>query len=255
MVLRGRKLVAVVLAGPLVVGSVILGALAAAIAVLSGPVQAATVSSSSSPDATTLYKDAITTTHSWSVHYASDSTQSKHTISESGDAGPASGSQTVSMGTGSISIIVIGGITYVKGNVGGLETLVGLDASQASQTANRWIEFSTTNAVFAQVVAGVRSSDIAKELALKGPLSLERPRTVDGTAVDAIEGTQKFGNTTNHVVLYVRAHGAHVPVEEDSVNAKGQHTAAEHIAYSKWGEIVRPRAPQAAASLGPVSSV
>ncbi len=241
---------AVVLAGTLVVGT-----LAAAIAVLAGTAQAATASGSSSPDAATLYKDAITTTHSWSVHYASESTQSAHTISESGDAGPASGSQTVIMGKGSISIIVIGGITYVKGNVGGLETLVGLGASQASQTANQWIEFSTTNAVFAQVVAGVRSSDIAQELALKGPLSLERPRTIDGTAVDAIEGTQKFGHTTNHVVLYVRAHGSHVPVEEDSVNAKGQHTAAEHIAYSKWGEIVRPRAPQAAASLGPVSSV
>ena len=90
---------------------------------------------------------------------------------------------------------------------------------------------------------------------MKGPLSLARPRTIDGTAVDAIEGTQKFGHTTNHVVLYVRARGSHVPVEEDSVNAKGQHTAAEHIAYSKWGEIVRPSAPQAAASIGPVSSV
>jgi hypothetical protein len=254
MVLRGRKLVAVVLAGPLV-GPLAVGTLTAVIAVLAGPVQAATASSSSSPDATTLYKDAITTTHSWSVHYASDSTESEHTISEIGDAGPASGSQTVIMGKGSISIIVIGGITYVKGNVGGLETLVGLDASQASQTANQWIEFSTTNALFAQVVAGVRSSDIAQELALKGPLSLARPRTIDGTAVDAIEGTQKFGRTTNHVVLYVRARGSHVPVEEDSVNTKGQHTAAEHIAYSKWGEIVRPSAPQAAASLGPVSSV
>ena len=36
-------------------------------------------------------------------------------------------------------------------------------------------------------------SDIAKELALKGPLSLGRPRTLDGHAVDAIDGTQTFG--------------------------------------------------------------
>ncbi len=254
MVLRGRKQVAVALAAPLVVG-----ALAAVVALPAGPVPAAAAPNSSSnsspPDVSTLYRESIAATHSWSVHYASASTQSKHTIVESGDAGPASGSQTVVMGNGSITIILIGGITYVKGNVGGLETLVGLDASQAGQTANRWIEFSTDNAAFAQVVAGVRSSDIAQELALKGPLSLERPRKIDGTAVDAIEGTQKFGHATDHVVLYVRASGSHVPVEEDSVNTKGQHTAAEHVAYSKWGEIVRPRAPQAAASIGPVSSV
>jgi hypothetical protein len=263
MMFRGRKLVAVALAGPLVVGT-----LAAAVALPVSLIQAtaaAASSSSSPPDVTTLYREAIASTHAWSVHYdsassqsssaQSNSAQSKQMLVEHGDAGPASGSQTVMMGTGSIAIIVIGGITYVKGNVGGLETLVGLSASQAGQTANQWFEFSSTNAAFAQVVAGVRSSDIAQELALKGPLSLGRPRTISGTAVDAIKGTQKFGHATDHVVLYVRAHGSHVPVEEDSVNAKGQATTAEHIAYSKWGEIVRPRAPQAAASIGPVSAV
>ena len=197
----------------------------------------------------------MATTHAWSVHYASTSTQSKKTLLESGDAGPASGTQTVTMGTGSISIVVIGGISYVKGNAGGLQTLVGMSASQAGETADHWIEFSTTSAAFAQVVAGVRSSDIAKELALKGPLSLGRPRTLEGTAVDAIKGTQSFGKTTDHVVLYVRADGSHVPVEEDSIDAQGNPTAAEHITYSKWGEIVRPRAPQASVSIGPISSV
>jgi hypothetical protein len=232
-------------------------AAAAATAVLAlsaGPAQAA-VFASSSPDASTLYGDALATTHSWSVHYASASTEAKKTEVESGDAGPASGSQTVSVGTGAISILVIGGITYVKGNVSGLETLVGLGSTQAGAAANQWIEFSTDNEAFAPVVAGVRSSDLAHELALKGPLSLGHQRTIDGTAVDAIEGTQKLGHSTDHVVLYVRAHGAHVPVEEDTVNAKGQHTATEHVAYSKWGEIVRPRAPQASVSIGPISAV
>jgi hypothetical protein len=245
--------------GLLATATVTAAALAALAALTVGVVPAgaavASSASSSAPDATALYREVLATTHSWSVHYTSDSTESKQTLSETGDAGPASGSQTVVEGTGSISIIVIGGITYVKGNERGLETLVGMDSSQAGPAANQWIQFATTNAALAQVVAGVRSSDIAQELALKGPLSLGRPRTLNGTAVDAIKGAQKFGHTTDHVVLFVRAHGSHVPVEEDSVNAKGQHTTTEHIVYSKWGEIVRPRAPQASASLGPVSSV
>ena len=46
-----------------------------------------------------------------------------------------------------------------------------------------------------------------------------------------------------------------MPVEEDSIDAQGNPTPAEHITYSKWGEIVRPRAPQASVSIGPISSV
>ncbi len=196
----------------------------------------------------------MATTHSWSVHYNSTSTQSKQTLVVAGDAGPASGSQTVSMGTSTISILVIGGTTYVKGNAGGLQNLAGLSVSQAAEAAGQWIEFSTSNVAFAQVVAGVRSHDVATQLLLKGPLSLGHRRTLDGYAVDAIDGTQTFARKAVHVVLYVRAKGTHVPVEEDSVDAKGQPTAAEHVTYSKWGELVRPLAPQASVSIGPVST-
>ena len=159
------------------------------------------------------------------------------------------------MGKGTISILVIGGFTYVKGNAAGLQSLAGLSSSQASEAAAQWIEFATSNSAFAPVVQGVRSQDIAKELALTSPLSLGRTRTIDGQQVDAIEGTQKFGTTRQHVVLYVRTKGTHVPVEEDSVNAQGTPTAAEHIAYSKWGERIRPQAPRATISIGSISAV
>jgi hypothetical protein len=205
--------------------------------------------------ASALYEEALASTHAWSVHYESNSTEAKVTLVESGDAGPASASQTVTMGNGTISILVIGGISYVKGNADGLENLAGLSSSQATEAAGQWIEFSTDNAAFAAVVAGVRSADLSKELALKAPLSLGRARTLDGQTVDAIEGTQTFGKKSEHVVLYVRARGTHVPVEEDSVNAKGQSTDTEHITYSKWGELVRPNAPTATIKVGSISAV
>jgi hypothetical protein len=99
------------------------------------------------------------------------------------------------------------------------------------------------------------SQDLAKELALKGPLTLGHPRTIDGHAADAVVGTQAFGKTSLRVVLYVRATGPHVPVEEDSLGAKGQHTDVEHVVYSRWDEPVRPQAPRATVSIGPVSTV
>ncbi|MGA2473022.1 MAG: hypothetical protein ABSG39_05945, partial [Acidimicrobiales bacterium] len=152
-----------VLAGSLLAGSVLAGTLAAAV---QAPPAAA---SPSTPSVSTLYREAIATTRSWSVHYASSSIQSKVTLLESGDAGPASGTQTVLTGKGSstdnATIDVIGGITYVKGNVGGLENLAGMSAAEATVAAGQWIDFATDNTAFSQVVAGVRSQDLAKELA------------------------------------------------------------------------------------------
>jgi hypothetical protein len=238
------------LGGALLAGALMAGALVEA------PAGAA---STSSPNASALYQQAIATTRSWSVHYASASTQSKVTLLLSGDAGPASVSQTVATGTApgadSTTIVVIGGTTFVKGNAGGLRNLAGLSATQASAAAGQWIAFSTDNAAFAQVVAGVRSLDVAHELVLKGPLTLGQARKLDGYAVEAIKGTQSFGRTSQHVVLYVRARGPHVPVEEDSVGANGRPSAAEHVTYSKWGETVRPEAPLATVTIGPVSAV
>jgi hypothetical protein len=236
------------------------GTLAAIAAAALGSTAPAAAASRSTPDASMLYRDALASTRSWSVHYVSTSTQSKVTLREAGDAGPASGTQTVSAGKGSlddtITIYVIGGITYVKGNAGGLEVLAGLDAAQAAVASNRWVDFSTSNAAFSQVVAGVRSRDVATEIELKGRLTLGRARTLNGLGVEAVEGTQ---NNTRHrsmrVVLYVRATGTHVPVEEDSVDTRGRATSALHVVYSHWGEPVRPQAPSGALPLGPVSAV
>jgi hypothetical protein len=214
----------------------------------------------SHPSAATLYGDAMASTKSWYVHYDSSSTQAKTTLEETGDAGPASGTQLIHIGTGatptnSATIDVIGGTTFLKGNAGGLEALAGFSTAEATEAAGQWIQFSTDNSDFAAIVAGVRSKDLATELALKGPLKLGRTRAIDGITVDAIKGTQTLGKKAVPVVLYVRANGKHVPVQEDSLNAHGQHTTSEHITYSSWGETVRPMAPQASISIGHTNTV
>jgi hypothetical protein len=238
-------------------GVALVGGLGLAVLPGAPPVAAAR---SSAPDASTLYREALATTKSWSVHYVSSSTISQVSLLETGDSGPASGTQSVATGKGDLSdtitIDVIGGLTYVKGNEGGFQALVGMDAATAQQVAGHWIEFSTTNATFAQVVAGVRSRDVADELELKGPLTLGHPTTLDGIAVDTIDGMQTYAaHKSERVVLYVRARGSHVPVEEDAVDAKDKATGTLHVAYSHWGETVRPEAPQGAEPIGPVSAV
>ena len=197
----------------------------------------------------------LATTHSWSVHYASNSTESKETLVESGDAGPASASQTVPMGKGSISILVIGGISYVKGNVGGLESLAGpqlipggrgrrASGSSSRPTTRPSPRWSTGSAP------------------RTWPRSWRsRPRSPSGTPARSTgrrstpsTGPRPSVKKSQHVVLYVRAKGTHVPVEEDSVNAKGQppppSTSSIPGGASRCGPR-RPRRPSPSARSAP----
>ncbi len=211
------------------------------------------------PSAATLYRQALATTKGWSLHYASTGTTSGVAILLSGDAGPASGVQQVLVTKGAISdnasLIVIGSITYLKGNAHALTDLAGLSPAQAQANVGKWVQFATANQAFAQIVVGVRSGDVAQELKLTGPFSLGTTRQLNGMKVDAIRGMQRVGgNKAVRVVLFVRANGTHVPVEEDTVNAQGHPTGAEHTVYSMWGESVRPTAPSASVTIGPVTT-
>jgi hypothetical protein len=211
------------------------------------------------PDAATLYREAMATTNGWRVHYSSSSETAHVPFLESGDAGPASGTQAIHVGQGATldraTLIVIGDLTFVKGNELAMEDLTGLSPTEAATTMGHWVAFSSTNPAYAQVVVGVRSHDVAQEVALEGPYSLGRPRRLGGSSVDAVRGTLHLqGEKAMAAVLYVRASGRHLLVEEETVNAHGAPNGAEHIVFSKWGESVRPRAPDASFTLGSVST-
>jgi hypothetical protein len=230
----------------------VVAVLAALLALLALPADAA-------PDAAAVYRAAIATTKAWTVHYASTSDVANNPFVESGNAGPASGTQTILAGKGTTAdraaLVVIGDLTYIRGNEKAMEDLAGLAATQAAADQGRWVLFSTNNPAFAQVVAGVRSKDVTQEIALNGPYTYGRARKLDGYKVDAIRGTQKLdGAKKTNEVLYVRAAGRHLLVEEDSAGAQGKPNGLEHIVFSKWGEAVRPRAPEASITIGSINS-
>ena len=210
------------------------------------------------PNAATLYQEAMATTKAWRVHYVSTSNVAQVPFFESGNAGPASGTQTIVVGQGATLdralLIVIGDLTYVKGNTRAMEDLTGLSPAEAATAMDHWVLFSSNNPTFSQVVVGVRSYDVADEIALQGPLTLGPSRELHGYRVDALRGTQKLqGAQKMTAVLYVRASGRHDLVEEDTVDTQGKVNGAEHIVFSKWGESVKPRAPQASITLGTVN--
>ncbi len=219
----------------------------------------ASTSATASSKASVLYREALATTKSWTVHYASDGVISGVPILESGDAGPTAGTQVVLVGRGpttdNASLIVIGDLTYLRGNVIALEDLAGLTPAVAANDVNQWVLFATDNPAYSQVVAGVRSHDVEEEIAMQGPFTLGHTRQLNGYEVDAIRGTQKLqGQKRMDAILYVKAHGRHNVVEEDIVNKQGMPTGVEHIIFSKWGEQVKPTAPSSAIPLGTISA-
>jgi hypothetical protein len=237
-------------------------ALAAASALLLGPFATATPTAAGATDASTaaaLYREAMATTKAWTVHYASASNVSKVPFMESGDAGPASGTQAIHIGRGTTldtaSLVVIGDLTFVKGNKLAMENLTGLSSAQATEAKGHWILFSSNNPAFSQVVVGVRSHDVAQEVALEGPYTLGPSRVLNGQKVESVRGTQKLqGEKRMDAILYVRASGRHVLVEEDTVKADGKPNGAEHIVFSKWGQPVKPSAPDASITLGKINT-
>jgi hypothetical protein len=143
----------------------------------------------------------------------------------------------------------------VNANASALENLMALPPTDATTDMNHWLQFSTSDSAFSQIVAGVKSQSVEQELTLKGPLTLGQSRHLDGIEVDAIRGTQAApGTKPVHAILYVRASGKPLIVEEDTVDAQGKPNGDERIVFSKWGERIRPKAPHASITIGNVSS-
>ena len=180
----------------------------------------------------------------------------KQTLVVTGDAGPASGSQTVRRrAPGSITILVIGGITYLKGNAGGLQNLAGLSASQADGRrgpVDRVLHRQR------RVRPGRRRCPLERRrhrAAAQGPALPRAPAHARRHSVDAIEGTQTFARKSRARRALRPRSGVPCPGGGGLPQREGADTATEHVTYSKWGELVRPLAPQATVSIGPVSAV
>ena len=201
------------------------------------------------PDATVLYREALATTKAWRVHYYSDEHRFWRPFLYSGDAGPASGTQAILVGQGatliSASLIVIGDFTYLSGNELAMEDLVGLSPTQAAAAAG-----SLGHVLHRQSrhtprwSPGSARATWPRRSRCSGPYTLGRPRQLFGHKVDAIRGTESLGGKKSvAAVLYVRASGRHLLVEEDTLGPRGTPNGVEHIVFSEWGELVRPMAP------------
>ena len=194
-------------------------------------------------------QETLASTHSWSVHYASDSTESKQILPETGDAGPASGGPRTSSGRRVDHDRRHRRHQLSEGQWAWLRALAGLDSSQPSPgERGQWIEFSTTTQ------PSHRSSPASAPTTSPGahPEGAAHARASQDAERDRGGGHRRVGRRrthTDHVVLFVpRSKGLHVPVKRTQLNAKGKaHRPPNTSSIRDGARSCGPHAPQASA--------
>lgn len=226
---------------------------ALALAFAAAPSGAATAASTT---ASAEYQAALKAVGSQGVHFVSTADQSGVTLDVSGDAGTTSGQQVLVVKnkklTERMTARVVGSTGYVDGNAAALENVIGLTAAQSKKYAGTWMSFPTSNQGLDELVGGLLSSQVSKEIEIGGPYTYGTDATVGGQHALAILGSVATQSGSKvPVVLYVPASGKPLPIEEITNAGKSGGSSAIHgtVTFSQWGENKSQTAPTHTVSL------
>lgn len=228
-------------------------AVALSLATAAAPAGAATTPAASATDE---YNAALKAVGTQGVHFDSVAQQNGATLTVSGDAGTTSGSQTLLVQNKKVNermtALVVGSTGYVSGNAAALQNVIGLTKAQSSKYAGKWLSFPTSNTGLNELVGGLLSSQVSKELEIGGPYTYGKPTTVTGQQATAIKGsvaTQSGGKVP--VVLYLPSSGSPLPIQEVTNAGKSGGSSAIHgtVTFSHWGENKSQTAPTHTVSL------
>lgn len=209
-----------------------------------------------STSASDEYNAALKAVGTQGVHFDSTASQSGATLDVTGDAGSKSGSQTLvvkSKGiTERMTARVVGSNGYVTGNAAALQQVIGLTKAQSSKYAGKWLSFPTSNSELNQLVGGLLSGEVAKELEIGGPYTFGKSATLAGQKAKAIVGSVATQSGSKvPVVLYIPESGKPLPIKEVTNAGGGGGASAIHgtVTFSNWGEDKSQAAPSKTVSL------
>ena len=181
-----------------------------------------------------------------SVHIHGATKSSGHVSALSQDSGADAGRQTFTIGSEHATVLVVGGVGYIKGNAAALTGFFGFSAALATRLAGRWISFhpgdSAGGTDYQAVTAGVTLAGVDDEIRLTGPLTLTAPTAAAGQPVVGVHGHAPAGNGNPPGAtgtLYVASSGRLLPVTFQVKAAVGQTI----YTFSRWGEALHLTAP------------
>ena len=129
------------------------------------------------------------------------------------------------------------------GNAAALQNVIGLTQAQSKKYAGKWLSFPTSNQGLDELVGGLVSSQVSKEIEIGGPYTYGSGATVDGQHTLAILGSVATQSGSKvPVMLYVPASGKPLPIEEITNAGKAGGSSAIHgtVTFSQWGERQEP---------------
>ena len=236
-------------------------AAAAALAVTAAPSAAGaasttTTTSAGNAAATAKYNAALKAVGTKGVHFSSVAKQDGATLTVTGDAGSTSGAQTLVVKnknvTERMTAKVVGSTGYVNGNEAALADVIGLTKAEAKKYAGRWLSFPTSNTSLAELVGGLLSSEVSKELEVSGPYTFGKSATVAGQQATGILGSVATESGSKvPVMVYIPASGSPLPIQEVTNAGSAGGASAIHgtVTFSNWGEDKSQSAPAGAFSL------
>jgi hypothetical protein len=161
-------------------------------------------------------------------------------VAFSDDATASGGRQVITVdGTGHATILLIGGVDYVRADAETLQAFFQASLQQAEQAAGRWISLRPGETLGAStyddVTAGITLSSVAQELQFSGTPTKAAPATIAGQPVIGVQAPLPASDSLPgaRLVLYVTDNAALRPVRYELV---GGGSTTNELSFSQWGE-------------------
>jgi hypothetical protein len=221
-----------------------------------------TAAGAAATSATALLRhSAMTSNAEPSFHYVSTGTVGTHTVTITGDVSRTMGSQQIvdddDGHRGHVTVSIVGGSAYFRGDEAGLSGFMGFSPTLAAQYADKWLMVSSDSSAYMALAAALTTASALQQIEIGTSVKLQGDTTKNGTKVTNIAGTYSAtpsGSTkptTASVHVYVATSPTHLPVlYTASTVQSGGKRAVEKLSFSKWGEPVNVTAPVGAIPAG-----
>ncbi len=213
-------------------------------AVLAALVAAGVAAAATSP-ATVYHVAVVSASAKRSVHYVATSNLGGDREVMVGDAGPDRGIQRITFSragsTGHVTILVVAGKAYLRGDVFTLETYLGLTKAQAARYHGKWFVIAPPSGAFAPVSEAVRMPSFVGELLMPPPYTPALATTIGGRRVTGVASRFTRSGRSAVVTLYVTA-ASPLPYAQVEEGQTGRVTTI----MSRWNEPVHVAAPAVA---------
>jgi hypothetical protein len=188
-----------------------------------------------------------------SFHFVDQTGTGKNEQRLVGDSASNAGQQVVSGPNGLLDARLVDSVIYVTGSEAVIGAALKLTDAEAAKYAGKWISLQKTDSPYETVAKALDPSAELTPYTPVGNLKVGNVSTLRGRSVLAVSGTaSEVAGASATATLYVSTSAPYVPVGGSLVGTGSQKGDSEVVAFTAWGERVRPTPP---ASATPYSSL